>query len=156
MQQTIHRAGNAQQHTDDAAQHDDRDKVWHIQHQLHLLLDLLALNAVEQEGQQDRDREAPEQSVDAQLQGIDQITLEVRRGHEAGKILKSDPLAAPDALEGIILLECDQHAAHRSVLEHQRQHHGGQQEQQVELPMPFDVDPCVVQLAFCCQHSRFR
>ena len=33
---------------------------------------------------------------------------------------------------------------------------GRQQEQQVKLPMPFDVDPCVVQLAFCCQHSRFR
>ena len=27
-------------------------------------------------------------------------------------------------------------------------HHGRQQEQQVKLPMPFDVDPCVVQLAF--------
>jgi hypothetical protein len=109
-----------------------------------------------QECQQDRDREAPQQTVDAQLQGVDQIALEVRRGHEAGKVFEAYPLAAPDALEGIVLLERDQHTAHRSVLEHQRQRHGRQQEQQVKLPMPFDVDPCVVQLAFCCQHSRFR
>ena len=156
VKQAVHRTGDTQQHPDDTAQHDDRDEVGHIQHQLHLLLDLLALDTVEQECQQDGDREAPQQTVDAQLQGVDQIALEVRRGHEAGKVFEAYPLAAPDTFEGIVLLERDQHTAHGRVLEHQRQHHSRQQEQQVKLPMPFDVDPCVVQLAFCCQHSRFR
>ena len=33
--------------------------------------------------------------------GVDQIALEVRRGHEAGKVFEAYPLAAPDAPEGI-------------------------------------------------------
>ena len=74
VQQPVQRAGDRQQDTDHTAEDDDRDEVGHIQHQLDLLFDLFALDAVEQESQDDGDGEAPQQAVDAQLQGIDPDT----------------------------------------------------------------------------------
>ena len=144
MQQPVQRAGDRQQDADHTAEDDDRDEVGHIQHQLDLLLDLFALDAVEQESQDDGDGEAPQQAVDAQLQGIDQIPLEVRRGHKALEVLQPHPLAAQDALEGVIILESDQDAAHRHVLEHQGQHHSRQDEDQIQLPVPRHIDARIV------------
>ena len=101
---------------DHTAEDDDRDEVGHIQHQLDLLFDFFALDAVEQESQNDGNGEAPQQAVDAQLEGVDKVALEIRRGHEALEVLETDPLAAQDVLEGVIILESDQDAAHRMYL----------------------------------------
>ena len=79
--------------------------------------------------------EAPQQAVDAQLEGVDKVALEIRRGHEALEVLETDPLAAQDVLEGVIILESDQDAAHRHVLENQGQHHSRQNEDQIQLPV---------------------
>ena len=53
VEQAVHGAGDRQQHTHNTAEDDHRDEVGHVKHQLDFLLDLLALNAVEQEGQDD-------------------------------------------------------------------------------------------------------
>ena len=50
MKQPIYRTCDRQQNAHDTAQHDHRNKVGHIQDKLYLLLDLIAFNAVEQEG----------------------------------------------------------------------------------------------------------
>src|SRR5699024_11761695 len=73
VQQPVQRAGDRQQDTDHTAEDDDRDEVAHIQHQLDLLFDFFALDAVEQESQNDGDGEAPQQVVDAQLEGVDKV-----------------------------------------------------------------------------------
>ena len=71
------------------------------------LIFLLSMR-VEQESQNDGNGEAPQQAVDAQLEGVDKVALEIRRGHEALEVLETDPLAAQDVLEGVIILESDQ------------------------------------------------
>ena len=144
MQQPVQRAGDRQKDADHTAEDDDRDEVGHIQHQLDLLLDFFALDAVEQESQNDGDGEAPQQAVDAQLEGVDKVALEIRRGHEALEVLETDPLAAQDALEGVIILESDQDAAHRHVLKNQGQRHSRQNEDQIQLPVPRNIDARIV------------
>ena len=144
VQQPVQRAGDRQKNADHTAEDDDRDEVGHIQHQLDLLFDFFALDAVEQESQNDGDGEAPQQAVDAQLKGVDKVALEIRRGHEALEVFETDPLAAQDALEGVVILESDQDAAHRHVLENQGQRHSRQNEDQIQLPVPRHIDARIV------------
>ena len=85
-QEMIDHACGGEKDAHDTAQHDDRDEVGHIQHQLYLLLSALADDAVEQEGQQDGGRKTPQEAKYTQLQGVGEVLQEVRGRQEAFKV----------------------------------------------------------------------
>ena len=143
-----------QQNTDDTAEHDDRNEVRHVEDQLNLLLGFFAENAVEQEREQDRDREAPEQAKDTELQGVHQVAHEVRRREEALEVVKADPLAVEQTPDGVVLCERHGNSAHGDVAEDHRQQEGRRHKNDVQLPVLLQVYQGVMR--FCASLSAQR
>ena len=119
---------------DHAAHHHRGDEVGGVGDELHRLLEAPRLAVVERDRQDDRHREPGHQRVGADADGVAHDALELERLEEGDEVVEADPLAAPDAERGAVLLERQLRPVHRHVVEddqvHQRQRH-----QHVELPV---------------------
>ena len=123
----------ALEEVDDHAGHDHhRDEVRQVADGLHHALEPGVAQLVEQQRQDDRHRKAEDDAVQRQQHGVANQLPGVGIGEELGKVPQADPLGAPDAERHLVVLEGDDDAVDRQVVEDQEVQER-QQEDQVEI-----------------------
>ena len=127
-------ARRAQEDLDHTADDHDGDEVGRIEDGLDHPLELVKPHLVDNEGQDDGDREAPQQSVEADEHRILHHPPEGGGLEEPDEPVEAYPGAPGEAQIGIKVPEGDLDAVHRDVLVDNCQRHGNQQ-QGVELPV---------------------
>ena len=100
------------------------------------LLDARPGKLVEQDRHNNWDREAPQQVIQVQQEGVGNQPLGVIGAEKIDEVFQSDPCAACDALHGLVIAESDLDAVKRQITEHKDKEHGGEQ-QNIKLPIPF-------------------
>ncbi|MCD7857426.1 MAG: hypothetical protein LUG55_06445 [Clostridiales bacterium] len=105
-----------------------------VQHGLHHPLESAEPKLVDGQGQDDGNREAPQQAVQAQQNGVANHTHTVGAAEESLEPVKPHPFAAQIALAGLKVTEGDLDAVHGDVLVNDGDDHRDQQ-QQVKLPV---------------------
>ena len=119
-------------HRDD---HHGGDEVRRVGDQLGDLLEPAVADLVQRDGQHDRDREAGQHGVGGQEERVLHQGPEHRVLEEQFEVAEPDPVTAPRALDGAVVLEGDHRVGDRDVLEDDevRERYD---DQQVELPVP--------------------
>jgi len=72
----------------------------------------LAADLVQQQGEDDRHREAEDQAVEAQEESISNEPQDIWVLEEWGEVLKADPFTPNDAPSDSVILESDYHPVH--------------------------------------------
>lgn len=132
----------AQKAADDARDNDDGKEVRKIGNRLHELLKVLVLQFVDQQRQQNRRRERPQKRIKAQKEGVSHQPPEIVGRHEAPEPVKAEPFAGEDAAyaeERLIVLEGNDDAENRQVLEQDEIRHARQQKQ-IQQPVPLQIE----------------
>ena len=126
--------GGREEQVDHARQHHGGDEVGHVDGRLGEALEPLGVQLIQHDGQQDRDREAEEQAIHVQHDGVLEHTAAVVGVEEGLKVLQAHPLAAGDAEGSLVVAEGDLHAVHREVAEnHEKDQRGNQQDPQLPV-----------------------
>ena len=105
---------------------------------LHAALERRGAHFVEQQSQDDRHRKAERELIEPDQQGVAEDQREVARLQQPLEVFQSDPGAAQDSLDRREVLEGDDDAVHRQVLEQEVEQNAGNQ-QQVEVAVLDDV-----------------
>jgi len=112
--------------------------VRQVRHRLDEALEGVPPQLVDQEGEDDRRGEAEDDLEDADGEGVEHEAPEVDAREEVLEVLKAYPLAPEDALYGIEVLERDDRAVHRAVMEHEVVEED-RQEHEVDVLVPPEV-----------------
>ena len=123
---------------DHARNDDHRDEVGQVGDRLHNLLEVNILDLVQQQGEDQRQREADDQILEVQQQCVLERTPEVLILHELVEVLQAAPFIAEDAAAGAVAAERNDVAEHRDVAEHDVVHNGNEHHC-VPLPVLFNV-----------------
>ena len=115
-----HPHSGIEQNEDDADHHHRRDELGCVADHLHRFLEEVLADVVERQRQQNWQRKAGDQTVDAQDHRVPDDLPEVVRADEALEVLEPDPWTAGDAVDHVEVAERDLHAVHRPVLEKQQ------------------------------------
>ncbi|EDY44338.1 hypothetical protein SSBG_01867 [Streptomyces sp. SPB074] len=122
-QEDVDEPAAAQHLLEERDHHDPRQEVRQVEHVLHGLLDPLAHQAVEREREQDRRGEDEHHLDEQELEGVRERVQE--RGvpvEEDREVVQARPAAVRDADERLVVLERDDVAEQRHVVE--EQYHG--------------------------------
>ena len=123
---------------DHARNDDHRNEVGQVGDRLHNLLEVNVLDLVQQQGEDQRQREADDQILEVQQQCVLERTPEVLILHELVEVLQAAPFIAEDAAAGAVAAERNDVAEHRDVAEHDVVHNGNEHHC-VPLPVLFNV-----------------
>ena len=120
---------------DHAGQHDHGNEVRHVDGCLAEAFEPFHPQLVQQDRHDDRDREAEEDSVEIQQEGVQEHPSAVIAAEEFFKILQAHPLAPGDTEAGLVIPESDLDAIHRAVTENNEEGQARKQ-QHPQLPVP--------------------
>ena len=95
-----------------------RNEVGHVDSRLGKALEALAVQLIEQDGKQHRNRKAEKQAVQIEQNGILEHTPAVIRIEECTKMLQAHPLTAGNAEGGLVIAEGNLHTVHREIAEY--------------------------------------
>ena len=100
-----------------AADDDGGDEVGHVADGLNGPLAQIVAYLVNHQREQDGDRKAEDQAVQAEHQRVPQKPPEIAAVEEGAEVLEKNELASRNTLEGLVVLERNDHAGHRPELE---------------------------------------
>ena len=139
VQQTGEQAAvGGQQGRDEAGDHHPGDEVRQIGNGLHDTLDGCARHLVEHERENNGRRKTKNDFQNADFQGVAHHVPEEKGIKEARKVFESHPGAIDDALQAAErrdVLEGDENAGHRDVVEDQEIEQGRRDQQVVKAPL---------------------
>ena len=135
---------------------DPGDEVRQVADRLDHALVLRQVQLVEQQGQNNRRREAERQLQKADTQRVLDRDPELRRIDELVEVLHAGPRASEDAQIELIVLEGQHNAAHGRIAEN-NQPDKARQNEQIQHPVAFDLHPQLFALVRLRIHgSHFR
>ena len=130
VQQVVDQAhGLAEEHVQQGHQHHRGDEMRRVGDHLHGLLEPGMLVGIEQQRQDDRDREAHQQRVQADHEGVGHQRGEIEAVYKFDKVLHAHPAAAGDAKCRIIVAESDLQTVHGPIFKEQIEQNAGNDHQ---------------------------
>ena len=117
--------GRGKKQVNHARQHHGGNEMGHVDGGLGKPLEALAVQLVQQDRQQDRDREAEQQPVQVEQEGVQEHPAAVIAAEELFKVLEAHPFAAGDAEGGLVIAEGNLHAVHGKIAEHDEEARAG-------------------------------
>lgn len=137
-ERAVQQAGVAQQLLEERDDDHPGQEVREIRDALHEAPDAVPRQAVQEHGERERDGKVERQLEQRYPQGVDNGRPEVGVLEHPLEVLQPDPLAGPQPVERHVVLERDDVAGHRAVVEQQevRQSRQHQQQQDPVLAKP--------------------
>ena len=126
--------GRGEKEIDHSGQDNRGYEMRHIDGGLGKALEPFAVQLVQHDRQEDRNRETEQQAVEVQQEGVRKHPPAVIAVEEFFEIFQSDPLAAGNAEGGFIVPEGNLYAVHREITEYNEKCQAGQQ-QHPQLPV---------------------
>ena len=114
---------------EDCGNDDPAEEVRECVDRLIHALELRAAHFVDQQRENDRRRELEDQSRNIDFKRIADGLHGRRRFEDAGEVIHAHPLGTPDAQARIVLLERENNAAHRRIMEDSEKHNAWNQHQ---------------------------
>src|SRR5690606_37044188 len=109
--------GRGKQDHEDAVNHDPREEVRQVGDGLDALLEWPPANLVDEQGKQDPGGQSPEEAIGTDQQCISEDIGEIRTLEHLLEMFETDPWAARDALEHLVILEGDDSPVHGEITE---------------------------------------